>query len=88
MNYEHETLRLLEVEYQRLGTSIDKFDEQRFKIRGWTITSAGALVALRINTRQIPLLVLAVPITLLFALIEVLHLHVHATVMNRSGEVE
>jgi hypothetical protein len=42
MSDDDETLRLLEVEYQRLGTTIDKFDEQRFKVKGWTITAAGA----------------------------------------------
>jgi hypothetical protein len=57
MSDDDETLRLLEVEYQRLGTTIDKFDEQRFKVKGWTMTAAGALVALGINTRQIALLI-------------------------------
>lgn len=88
MGDEDETLRLLEVEYQRLGTTIDKFDEQRFKVKGWTITVAGALVALGINTHQVALIIVAAPITLFFALIEVLHLHTHAVIIERSNEIE
>jgi hypothetical protein len=88
MSDDDETLRLLEVEYQRLGTTIDKFDEQRFKVKGWTITAAGALVALGINTRQIALLIAAAPITLFFALIEVLYLHIHVAIIERSNEIE
>ena len=52
MDNKGETLRLLEVEYQRLQAEIDKFDEQRFKVKSWSIAAAGALVALGINNKQ------------------------------------
>jgi hypothetical protein len=85
---DNESLRLLEVEYQRLQTTIDKFDEQRFKIKQWSITAGGVFVALGINTKQIPLLVAAVPIILFFAFTEIIYLNLQVAVMDRNDKIE
>lgn len=88
MNNETETLRLLEVEYQRLQAGIDKFDEQRFKVKGWSITVAGALVALGINSKQVTLLAVAAPIIFFFAFMELIYLNLQVSVTRRSNEIE
>jgi len=85
---ESETSRLLEVEYLRLQASIDKFDEQRFKIKGWSITVAGALAALAINTKQVSLFFVAAPVVLFFAFMELIYTNVQRSVIYRSNEVE
>jgi hypothetical protein len=85
---ESETLRLLEVEYQRLGVTNDKLDEQRFKIKNWSITAGGVFVALGINTKQITILVAAVPIILFFAFMEIVYLSIHTGVMERNDKIE
>ncbi len=72
---ESETLRRLELEYQRLQASIDKFDDQRFKIKSWSLTAAGAFVALSINTKEATLLVAAAVIVPLFASIELMYIN-------------
>lgn len=85
---EIETSRLLELEYERLQASIDKFDELRFKIKGWSITAAGVLAALAINTRQISLLLVAALLTFFFAFMEAIYMDLQVCAIGRSNEVE
>jgi hypothetical protein len=85
---ESETLRLLEVEYKRLQETNDKFDEQRFKVKNWSISAGGVFVGLGINTKQIALLVAAVPIIFFFAFMEIVYLHIQISVMDRNDKIE
>jgi non-ribosomal peptide synthetase component E (peptide arylation enzyme) len=86
---ENETFRLLELEYARLQESIDKFDDNRFKIKGWSITIAGALVALGVNTNEeVQLFIVAALLVLFFAFMESLYMSMQAQVIDRSNEIE
>ena len=82
------TQRLLELEYERLQASIDKFDDQRFHVKGWAITVAGALLALGFNARE-PLVILAGGfVSLFFAYMEIPYMTMQERVINRSNELE
>jgi hypothetical protein len=67
--------------------SIDKFDGLRFKIKSWSITAAGVLAALAINTRRPAVLLVAVLLIFFFAFMEVLYMELEARVIDRSNEV-
>jgi len=44
--------RLLELDLEYLHRTIDKFDNQRFAIKSWAVTTSGALLALAVSTRN------------------------------------
>ena len=46
---EDRVVRLLELDLEYLHRAIDKFDNQRFAIRNWTVTASGALLALAVS---------------------------------------
>lgn len=47
-----ESRLLMQLEYETLRESIKRFDDQRFKIKGWAITLAGALLAVAVNSEK------------------------------------
>jgi hypothetical protein len=76
------------MEYDRLQASIDKYDDQRFKIKGWAITAAGALFAFGVNMTQPALVAVGALLVLFFGYLEVMTMGVQAAVIARSNEVE
>ncbi|GIJ46581.1 hypothetical protein Val02_34670 [Virgisporangium aliadipatigenens] len=79
---------LLRLEYERLQSSNDKYDDQRFKIKGWAITVAGALFALGANTKAPALPLAGAFLVLLFAYLEVMFMRLQTVIVARSNEVE
>lgn len=82
------TLRLLELEFKTLQAAIDKFDDQRFKIKGWSITVAGALAALGINSANPTLIFAAAGSVLFFGFLELVFMRIQSDVFERSNLIE
>jgi hypothetical protein len=79
---------LINLENTRLQEIIDKYDDQRFKTRGWALTVAGGLFAFAANGNK-PILAFAGAITsILFAYLEGLVIDTEVDVLVRSSELE
>jgi hypothetical protein len=64
----------MQLEYETAIESIAKFDEQRGWIKGWTITVAGALLALAVNSHTWSLGVIASAAVVFFAYIDIAYM--------------
>jgi hypothetical protein len=82
------TLKLLEVEYDKLQAAIDKCDDQRFKIKGWSITVAGALFVLGVNANNSWLVVAGAVAAVLFGYLEIVFVQIQLRIISRSNEIE
>jgi hypothetical protein len=82
------TLRLLEIEFEKLQSAIDKFDEQRFKIKGWSITVAGALLALGVNGGNTWLIVAGAVAALFFFYMETIYMQIQVRIIKRNNVIE
>jgi hypothetical protein len=81
-------LRLLLTDLDYLQKAIDKLDSHRFQIKSWSITTAGALLAVAFGT-QLPIVtVVGLVTTFFFAFLEVYYVATQADVIARSNEVE
>ena len=80
--------QLLTLEYERLQASIDKFDDQRFKIRGWTVTVAGAFFAFGVNVQRPLLVAVGAVFVFCFFFLEVMFLEIQTAAIKRSNDVE
>ena len=72
-----ETLRarqihLMEIEAESLHRALDKFDNSRFTIKNWAVTSTGALLALSVNAKNAGIALVGFAIVPLFAYMEIL----------------
>ena len=76
------------MEYDRLQASIDKYDDQRAKIKGWAITVAGALFAFGVNLGQPALVAAGALLVLFFGYLEAMTMGIQVAVIDRSNEVE
>lgn len=82
-----EARRLMELEYETARTSIGNFDDQRFRIKGWAITVAGALLALAVSSDH-RLGVVASGAALFFAYLDVMYMSIQQRVIDRSNDLE
>jgi hypothetical protein len=80
--------RLMEIEAQSLHQALDKFDNSRFTIKNWAVTSAGALLALSVNARNSGIAIVAFVVIVLFAYLELLYMYIQAGVLDRINRVE
>jgi hypothetical protein len=80
--------RLLELEYQRLQASIDKFDDRLFKIKGWAITVAGALFALGVQGNRPIIIAAGAVVVAFFGFLEVIYVDLLSLTIKRSDDVE
>jgi hypothetical protein len=83
-----EARRLMQLEYETAIESIAKFDDQRGWIKGWTITLAGALLALAVNSHTWSLGVIAAAAVVFFAYIDIAYMVVEQKLIDRSHELE
>ena len=75
-------------EYDLLQRAIDKFDGQRFQIRGWAITVAGVAFTVSLSVKQPLIAFLGVATTAFFAFLEVVYMHMEVDVIKRSNALE
>jgi uncharacterized membrane protein len=79
---------LLRLEYGRLQAIIDKFDDQRFKIRGWTVTVAGAFFAFGVNAAMPVIVCFGGIFVLVFFYVELIFMDIQVKVTKRSQALE
>ena len=79
---------LINLEYARLQVIIDKYDDQRFKTRGWALTIAGGLFAFAANGSKPALAYAGTVAALLFGYLEGLIIDTQLDVLVRSSELE
>jgi hypothetical protein len=79
---------LMRLEFDRLQASIDKFDDQRFKIKGWAITAAGALFAVAVNVHESVLAIAGAVLVLFFGYLEVVYMNMELHAIRRCNDVE
>jgi len=79
--------RLLELDLEYLQRTIDKFDNQRFSIRSWTVTTGGALLALAVSAKNAGVPIVGLFAVVFFAYLEVVYMDMQVRVMARSTQV-
>ena len=80
-------VRLLELDLEYLHRTIDKFDNQRFSIRSWTVTMGGALLALAVSTKNASVPIIGLFAVIFFAYLEIVYMDMQVRVMARSTRV-
>jgi uncharacterized membrane protein len=80
--------RLLEIEFEYLEKSPDKFDNSRFTIKNWSVTTAGALLALTITSGKASVALVGVGAVTVFAYLETLYIYVQDQVAARVRLIE
>jgi hypothetical protein len=88
-----ETLRarqihLMEIEGESLHRALDKFDNSRFTIKNWAVTSTGALLALSVNAKNAGIALVGFAIVPLFAYMEILYMYIQTGLLERISRVE
>jgi hypothetical protein len=83
-----EARRLMQLEYSTAQASIANVDGQRFRIKEWAVTVAGALLALAVNSHSWSLGVIATTAVLFFAYIDIMYMEIQQRVINRSNDLE
>lgn len=86
MNYES-VARILELDLEYLHRTIDKFDNQRFAIRNWAVTTTGALLAVSVVTRNAGVPAVGVFVVLLFACLEIVYMEMQVRIQDRCTKV-
>lgn len=84
---EDRIVRLLELDLEYLHRTIDKFDNQRFAIRSWTVTAGGALLALAVSTRNAGVPIVGLFVVAFFAYLEIVYMDMQVRVMGRCTRV-
>jgi hypothetical protein len=79
--------RTLELDLEYLHRTIDKFDNQRFTIRSWSITTSGALLALAVTAKNGWVPAVGFFVVLFFAYLEIVYMDMQARVMRRCTEI-
>lgn len=87
MQEREEVRHLMELEYASARASIANFDEQRFRIKGWTITVTGALLAIAVNSDH-RLGWIAFAATFFFAYLDIVYMMIQQRVIDRSNDIE
>ncbi|MEU5789091.1 hypothetical protein ABZ754_15345 [Micromonospora purpureochromogenes] len=87
MDQEH-LIRLLLLEFEYLQKAIDKFDALRLAIKGWTVTTVGALIAVGVTTATTLVPLLGLFVVLFFAYMEIVYLDVQLGVKRRSEQID
>ena len=80
-------VRLLELDLEYLHRTIDKFDNQRFSIRSWTVTTSGALLALAISARNASFPIVGLFVVAFFTYLEIVYMDMQVRVMRRCTRV-
>jgi hypothetical protein len=80
-------VRIFELDLEYLHRTIDKFDNQRFTIRNWAITTGGALVALAVASRNGLIPAVGLFVVLFFAYLEIVYMDMQVRVMERCTRV-
>lgn len=83
---EDRMVRLLELDLEHLHRTIDKFDNQRFAIRSWTVTTGGALLALSVSARNAGVPIVGLFIVAFFAYLEIVYMDMQVRVMSDAPE--
>jgi hypothetical protein len=83
-----EARRLMQLEYETAIESIANFDDQRARIKGWTIAGAGALLALAVNSHNWSPGMIAAAAVLFFAYIDIAYMAAQQKIIDRSHELE
>lgn len=83
-----ETRHLMQLEYGIAVESIANFDDQRGRIKSWTITVAGGLLALAVNAHSWWLGAIATVSIVFFASIDIRYMTVQKKIILRSHELE
>ena len=81
-------MHLLEFESESLHQALDKFDNSRFAIKSWAVTSTGALLALSVNARNFGIALVGFAIVPIFAYLELLYMYIQIGVAGRINRVE
>jgi hypothetical protein len=84
---EDRIIRLLELDLEYLHRTIDKFDNQRFSIRSWTVTMGGALLALAVSAKNVGVPIVGLFAVAFFAYLEIVYMDMQVRVMARSTRV-
>jgi len=80
-------VRLLELDLEYLHRTIDKFDNQRFSIRSWAVTTGGALLALAVSVRNAGVPIVGLFVVAFFAYLEIVYMDMQVRVMRRCTRV-
>jgi hypothetical protein len=80
---ENVVVRLLELDLEYLHRTIDKFDNQRFTIKSWTVTTGGALLALAVSTKNAGIPIVGLLVVGFFAYLEIVYMDMQVRVMDR-----
>jgi hypothetical protein len=81
-------VRLMEIEAESLHQALDKFDNSRFTIKNWAVTSTGAILALSVNAKSAGIGLIGFAVVPLFAYLEVLYMYIQTGVVDRIDRVE
>lgn len=81
------TIRMLELDLEYLHKTIDKFDNQRFTIRNWSVTVGGALLALAVGRKSFIIPLVGLLMVCLFAYLEIVYTNMQVRIQNRCTEV-
>lgn len=84
---EDRMVRLLELDLEYLHRTIDKFDNQRFSIRSWAVTTGGALLALAVSVRNAGVPIVGLFVVAFFAYLEIVYMDMQVRVMRRCTRV-
>jgi hypothetical protein len=80
-------VQMLELDLDYLQRTVDKFDNQRFTIRSWSVTASGALLALAVTAKNGLIPAIGLFVVLLFAYLEVVYMDMQVRVMDRCTEI-
>jgi hypothetical protein len=83
-----EARRLLQLEYETAIGSIATFDDQRGRIKWWTIAVAGAVLALAVNSHNWLPGIIAAAAVIFFAYMDIVYMAVQQKIIDRSHELE
>jgi hypothetical protein len=78
----------MQLEYETAIASIANSEDQRGRIKGWTIGVAGALLALAVNSGNWSPGLIAAAAVLFFAYIDIVYMAVEQKIIVRSHELE
>jgi hypothetical protein len=80
---ENAMVRLLELDLEYLHRTIDKFDNQRFAMKSWTVTTSGALLALAVSTKNTGIPIVGLLVVGFFAYLEIVYMDMQVRAMDR-----
>jgi hypothetical protein len=78
----------MQLEYETAISSIANSEDQRGRIKGWTIAVAGALLALAVNSGNWSTGLIAAAAVVFFAYIDIAYMAVEQKLIDRSHELE